>query len=160
MWAITSSSIRSGLGPRSFRLLFRRNFLRREIEVIMMAAARIEPCLACGTLIRAIQILPDTYLPPAISAHHCQLIPFAARPDFDRVVGQGIVAILARVIEAAALHLDSHDVQYLVVMNAASLRIQINSVHGGMEFGHAYKVDEESGKRRVDDWQSQFRRIE
>ena len=76
------------------------------------------------------------------------------------MTGQCFVAILARIIEAAALHLDSHDVQYLVVMNAASLRIQINSVHGGMEFGHAYKVDEESGKRRVDDWQSQFRRIE
>src|SRR6202012_273746 len=74
--------------------------------------------------------------------------------------GQGIVAILARVIEAAALHLDSHNVQYLVVMNAASLRIQINSVHEGMEFGHAYKVDEERGKRRADDWQSQFRRVE
>jgi hypothetical protein len=52
------------------------------------------------------------------------------------------VAILARIIEAAALHLDSHDVQYLVVMNAASLRIQVNAVHGRMMFGHIYKVDE------------------
>jgi hypothetical protein len=36
-----------------------------------------------------------------------------------------------------------------VVMSAASLRVQVDSVHRGMIFGHIYNLDERSQTRRV-----------
>ena len=43
--------------------------------------------------------------------------------------GQGLVAVLARVIDAAAFHLYCDDVELGPVVNAAGLRIEVDSTN-------------------------------
>ena len=55
-------------------------------------------------------------------------MPRGAWPRFERMAGEGVVAILAGVEKAAATHLDRDDVERRVVMDAAGLRVEIESV--------------------------------
>ena len=49
-----------------------------------------------------------------------------------------IVALSARIVEPAALHPDRNDVETTVVVETASLRVQINPVDIGHMFRHKY----------------------
>jgi len=57
--------------------------------------------------------------------------PFAIGPDLDRMTGEGLVAILAGVVHAAALHLNRDDVGGPVIMLAARLRVEIDATNLG-----------------------------
>lgn len=52
------------------------------------------------------------------------------------MIGQCVVAILARVILAAAFHFDGNNVLRLMIMGAARLGIKINSFDGRTKLGH------------------------
>ena len=71
----------------------------------------------------------DRQLRTARSTENCLLVPFAFWPDFDLVTGQRDVAIFARIVDAATLHLDRDDVGWSAIMFAASLGIEIDAVH-------------------------------
>ena len=94
---------------------------------------------AARTLIFALQVLPDSHLHAAFSAQNCRAIPFAARPYFDRMSSQRIVAILAGIVFAATLHPDSDDIHGQVVMYAPGLRIHVDSVHCRARMVHDYR---------------------
>jgi hypothetical protein len=102
-----------------------------EVEVVVASAPRIEHRAAAGTLVGTLQILPDRQFHPANPAQDRPLVPLAPRPDFDRVAGQCVVAVLARMVGATALHLDRDDIHWLVVMSAAGLSIKTDSVNMG-----------------------------
>src|SRR6202040_1800175 len=90
--------------------------LHLEIKVMVVAAARIERCLAGRAGIIAIEIAPDAHLRSAGAAEHGRFIPLSARPWFERVIRQRLMAILAAIIYAAALHLDGDDVARRLVV--------------------------------------------
>lgn len=71
----------------------------------------------------------DSHFISASAAKHRRLRPFRMRPDFDRVAGQSLVTFLAREIYAAALHLDSDDVESGSIVSTANLRIQIDAAN-------------------------------
>jgi hypothetical protein len=111
-----------------------------EVEVIVIAASRIEPCPTAWTLIGTSEILPNGHLNPARSTQHRRRIPIVMGPDFDCVMDQRIMAILAGIVCAATLHLDRDNVYGLVVVSAAGLGIQAYSVHVGTRCCHIYRV--------------------
>ena len=53
------------------------------------------------------------------------LVKFGGGPGLEGMVGEGVVAILAGVEEAAAFHFDGDDVEGGVVVEAAGLGIEI-----------------------------------
>lgn len=93
----------------------------------MRAAAGVEPRLAGGTSVLALQILANAHLDAACSAQHSPLIPFRHRPDLDRVPGQDIVAVLAGIVGHTTPHLDGDDVERAVVVDAAGLGVEIDA---------------------------------
>jgi hypothetical protein len=76
----------------------------------VMAAAWIELCFAHRTHALRVEILLNGQLSSTGPAQDSLLIPFGAKPDFSRMVGQGIMAIPAGVENAAALHFYRYDV--------------------------------------------------
>ena len=68
-------------------------------------------------------------LAAASPAKYRLLLPLPLRPQDNWVARKRLVAILARVIHAAALHLDRDNVRRPVVMLAACLRIQLDAAH-------------------------------
>jgi hypothetical protein len=110
-----------------------------KVKVIMITALGIKDRTAARTLIFALQVLPDSHLHAALSAQNCRAIPFAARPYFDRMSSQRIVAILAGIVFAATLHPDSDDIHGQVVMYAPGLRIHVDSVHCRARMVHDYR---------------------
>src|ERR1700728_265769 len=99
--------------------------------MIVIAAPRIEHRAAAETPVGTLQILPDRQCHSANPAQDRPLVPLAPRPDFDRVAGQCVVAVLARMVGATALHLDRDDIHWLVVMSAAGLSIKSQSANMG-----------------------------
>ena len=66
------------------------------------------------------------------------MIPFSLWPNFDRMAGQYVMALLARIVVATALHLDRDDIHWLVVVSAAGLSVKTNSVHLGPRTSHIF----------------------
>ena len=95
----------------------------------MFSAPRIEPLAATRAAGLALHVLLYRQLRAAGPAKYRLLLPFALRPHLDGVVRERLVAILARVIHAATLHLDRDNVRRPVVMLAACLRIQLDAAH-------------------------------
>lgn len=56
-----------------------------EIEVVVVATARVERRIADWALIPTLQILIDSQFRSAASAQYCLMVPLAAPPDFNRV---------------------------------------------------------------------------
>jgi len=110
--------------------------------MVVISAARIERRIAGRALVERTQILSDAQLDPTCSTQHRWLIPFATRPDSDRVIGQCIVAALASIVEAATLHFDCDDVEFAVVVGAASLRVEVDSHDAGAQFSHGFRVED------------------
>ena len=55
----------------------------------------------------------------------------ALGPNLDRMIGESIVTVLARIVDTAAPGLNGHDVVWAVIMLAASLRIEIDAANLG-----------------------------
>jgi len=98
-----------------------------KIERIVVAAAGIEGGVASRTLVAARHVLLDAHLTSASAAQDGKFGPLPCWPELDGVVSQGIVAILASVIVAAAFHLDRDDIESRSIVCAARLRIEIDS---------------------------------
>ena len=60
------------------------------------------------------------------------------------MIGQRIVAVLAGIVDTATLHLDCNDVQRAVVVSAARLRVEIDSLDARMHVGHGFRETIES----------------
>jgi hypothetical protein len=101
-----------------------------EVKMIMVSAAGVERLVASRAAGFALHVLMYGQLRAAGAAEYCSLMELALRPDLDRVTGDRVVAVLAGVVTAAALHLDRDDVGWTVIVLAARLRIQINATHG------------------------------
>lgn len=71
------------------------------------------------------QIFVYGHLVPAHAAQHCGLMPLGGWPDFNRVIGQSVMALFARVVKAATVHLDRNDINWGVVVIASCLRVDI-----------------------------------
>jgi len=68
------------------------------------------------------------------------VVPFRPRPHGRRVPGERIVAVLAGIIDAAALHPDRNDVERRMPMDAARFAIEIDTADFGSDvvFGHLH----------------------
>lgn len=115
----------------------------RKVKVRMFAAGGIESSAAGRALVAAAEIVRDGHLTAAGAAQHRAHGPLGARPDLDRMVREGLVAILAGVIDTAALHPDRDDVESGSIVSAAGLRIQIDSANlraRGLHRGTDYRT--------------------
>ena len=97
----------------------------------MIAAARIEGSAAAGTHVATRHILRNAELAATNAAKHGRLTPLLLRPDLNWMVRQSLVALLAGVIDAAALHPDRDDVESGSVVSAAGLSIEIDPANFG-----------------------------
>jgi hypothetical protein len=97
----------------------------REIEMVMVAAARVEGGIAGGADGVAFKVGGDRQLGAAGAAEDGWGVPFGLGPDFDGVGGEGGVAVFAGEVGGAALHFDGDDVGGTVVVKAAGLGIEV-----------------------------------
>jgi hypothetical protein len=97
--------------------------------MIVASTFRIELGAASRATKLALQVLVDRQLYTTGAAQFCFLAPFALGPDFDFVFGKRSMALLARIVDAAALHPDRNDVGCSVEVRAPGLRIEINPTH-------------------------------
>jgi len=109
---------------------------RFKIEMVVVAASGVEGSLAGGAAGVALQVLGDGEFGVAGSAEDGRLVPFGIGPDLGGMPGEGNMAILAGVIEAAAPHLDGDDVGGAVVVEAAGLGIEVQSADVWRFCGH------------------------
>jgi hypothetical protein len=58
-------------------------------------------------------------------------VKVALGPNLGRMIGESVVAILAREVHAAALHLNRDDVRGPMIMLAACLRVEIDATNLG-----------------------------
>ena len=124
-------------GSRSPWVRRLRWLLEFEIEMVVVATSGIELPAAIGTRIPTPQVLMDGELCAASAAKDCFLVPFTLRPHLDRMTGERCVAILAGVIDPAALHLDGNDVGGAGPMSATGLGIEIDAAHFWKIRGHS-----------------------
>ena len=113
---------------------------RLKIEVIVIPATRIKLHPAGWTCIPAFHVSPYAQLRPTAPTKHRQLIPLLALPNFDSMAGKRLMTILARIVEATTPHPDRNHIDRLVVMRAASLRVQIDSVYSRASLRHRYRL--------------------
>ena len=92
--------------------------------MMVVAASGVESTVAGRTAGVAVEVLRDAEFVAAGSAEDDRLVPVRLPPDLDGMAGEGDVAILAGVVEAAALHFDGDNVGGAVVMEAARLGIE------------------------------------
>jgi len=102
---------------------------RLKIEMIVASTFWIELGAASRATKLALQVLLNRQLCATGAAKYCFLAPFAFWPDLDFVFGKRCVALLARIVDATALHLDRNDVGCSVEVFAAGLRIEVNATH-------------------------------
>jgi len=100
-----------------------------EVETIVVSASRIEPLATSRAARFALYVLMDGDLCPAGATQYCSLVPFALRPNLNRMAGEGLVAILAGVVNGAALRLNRNNVSWAVVMRTPGLGIEIDATH-------------------------------
>lgn len=120
-----------------------------EVKAVVIAAGGVKGGAAMRAAGVAIEILGDGESPAARSAKNRMLVPFRARPRFQRVAGESVVAILAGVEEAAAAHLDGDDVESGVVVGTARLRIELQAVDEGSHRGIRPKLGQRVLTSRV-----------
>ena len=104
--------------------------------MVVVAAGVVERSLAGGAAGVALEVLGDGEFAAADSAEDGRLVPFGLRPDLDGMASQGNMAILAGVVDAAALHLDGDNVGEAVVVGATGMGIEVQSVDFWSFFGH------------------------
>lgn len=94
----------------------------------MIAAAGIESSAAAGTFVTARHVLRDAELATTRAAKHGRQAPLFSRPDLNWMACQGVMAILAGIIDAAAFHLNRNDVESGSVVSAARLIVTSDPV--------------------------------
>lgn len=57
------------------------------------------------------------------------LVPFGVRPGLQTMPGESVVAVFARVEDTATAHLDSDNVESRVEVEAAGLRVELETVY-------------------------------
>src|SRR5579863_4099468 len=95
------------------------------------SAAGVERRGAVRATVAAFEIGADAQLGPARAAENGGRGPFRAWPHLDRMAGERRVAVLAGVVDAAAAHLDRHDVERRAPVDAAGFRVQTEAAHRG-----------------------------
>ena len=95
--------------------------------MVVVGAGGIEGGAAVRAAEIAMQIFVNGQFPLARAAQNGALVEFGARPDGNWVAGQGEVAILAGVVDVAAVHFDGDDVDGGAVVSAAGLRIELEA---------------------------------
>ncbi len=96
-------------------------------------------------LVGTVKILCRAELLSADAAQHRWLVPLARRPYFSRVAGQRVVAIFAGVVNPAASHFNSDDVECCAIVRASVLGVQPNTSHGRTRLPHGYRVEDSKG---------------
>jgi hypothetical protein len=96
-----------------------------EIEVLMVAASGVEGGMAVRANRVALKVSGDCQLGAAGAAKNGLVVPIGLGPDFNRMAREGLVTILASVVDAAAFHFDGDDVAWTVVMGAAGLGVEV-----------------------------------
>ena len=66
------------------------------------------------------------------------------------MIGEGVVAVFAGVVDAAAFHLDRDDVQRAAIVGAPGLGVEIDAMHGWRTVCHTNRVEDDAGVRRVE----------
>lgn len=107
--------------------------------MVVIAAGGVEGGVARGTAGVGLEVGGDGELGAAGTAEDGLVVPFGLRPGLDGMVGEGIVAVFAGVVEAAASHFDSDDVERRVVMKTAGLGIEIQATDIGSGWRHWMK---------------------
>lgn len=109
--------------------------------MMVQRAARIERRAALRTLVPAREIGVDTELGAAGAAEHRGRVAPIARPRHERVIGECVVAVGARVVLATTTGADRDDVEQRVPVDAARLGIEIDAVHArGCLVRHVRKI--------------------
>jgi hypothetical protein len=100
-----------------------------EIKMIMVSTSRVELLPARWASIVAPHVLQNGQLGPACTAKYCLLVPFTLWPSLDLVIGERGVAVFARIVDTAALHLDGNNVGWPVIVFATCLRVDVDAKH-------------------------------
>ena len=94
---------------------------------IVSPAPGIEVRAANRASVSAIHVFADAQLRSANAAQYRLLLPLRLWPNFDWMVSQRRVTVLARVIHPATLHLDGDNVAWTVIMRATRLGIEVHA---------------------------------
>jgi hypothetical protein len=105
--------------------------LDTKVKMIMVSAAGIKPFVTSRAREFALHVLVNRQLRTAGTAKYCSLMKVVLGPNLDWMIGDSVVAILAGVVHAAALHLNRDDVCGPVIMLAACLRVEIDATNLG-----------------------------
>jgi len=108
----------------------------------VVGAAGVERSLTGGALAGAAEVLRDAYFGPAGSAEDGGDVPLGLGPGCGRMIGEGGVAVDTGVVEAAALHADGDDIEGRVVVGAAGLGVEIDSMHSRPMPYHDHRIDD------------------
>src|SRR6266849_8931079 len=95
--------------------------------MVVVPASRIEWGGADRAARRALHVFGNRQLCAACATQNGFLIPFAARPNLDGMTCERDMTVFAGIVGGAALHLDGDDVGLRMVVQAARLRIEIQS---------------------------------
>lgn len=106
---------------------------------MVLAALGIEGRAATGTSAFTSKILTNGKLPRAGAAKHRFLVPLGARPHLSWVAGKCLVAILAGIVDAAALHPDGSDVVRCMPMETSRIAIDVDPGNVNAR-SHAYSA--------------------
>ena len=110
--------------------------MRFEIKRIVVSAAGVKLRPARGTGIPAAHILTNREFSRAGTAKDGALVPLAFRPDRRGMPCERRVAILAGIVNSAALHFDGNDVSRAAVVLATRLGIELNPADFWMPCRH------------------------
>ena len=131
----------------------------REIEVMVVAAGGIEGGVAMGADGVAGEIRGDGEDGTASAAEDGRLVPLGLGPRLDGMIGEGDVAVLAGVEEAATFHFDGDDVEGGAIVKAASLRVEIEAVdRRGIVHGERITRKATGRPRRAYEWREEGKR--
>jgi len=115
----------------------------------MLPTAWIEALAAEWAARLALHILPDGQLGTASPTEYRFLTPFALGPYLDLVIRENGVAIFARIVNAAALHLYCNNVGRPAVVLTTGLRVEIDATNIWKSRSHcARRKNEDSSNRQ------------
>ena len=95
--------------------------------MVVVAACGIEGSVAGRAARVGTEVGGDGERGAAGAAQDGLLVEFGGGPGLNRMAGESVVAVLAGVKKTAALHLDGDDVQRGMVVDAAGLRIELET---------------------------------
>ena len=93
--------------------------------MVVICAFRIEVCPANRAARFTLHVLADGQLRSAGPAEYCFLVPVTLGPHLDLMIGERSMAILARIVDTTALHLDGNDVSRTPIVFATGIRIKV-----------------------------------